>query len=207
VSDLSNEASATPSDTIGIGIPKNVKATKGNAQVSLSWGAVMGAATYNIYWATNPGVTTGSDSITGITKAAHVHTSLTNYTTYYYRITALDASGDASGLSDEVSATPDTSGSDLAPKNVVATPGTGQIVITWDPVNGGLSYDIYRDTSPGITENSPKVVDKLPVGSSSYTDSNVTAGTTYYYKVGVWVDAGGKYELHLSKEVSAMPSK
>ncbi len=207
VSGLSNEASATPSDTIGIGIPQGVKATKGNAQVTLSWNAVIGAATYNIYWASNPGVTTGSDSVTGITKAAYDHTGLTNFIPYYYKVNAVDASGDVSGLSVEVSATPDTSGSGNGPQNVVATPGSGQIIITWDPVNGGVSYSVYGDTSPGITETSPIVVSKLPEGTSSFTHTPVPAGTTYYYKVSVYIKEGANYNQYLSKEVSATPTK
>ncbi len=206
-SGLSNEASATPSDSIPIGVPQGVKATKGNAQVTLSWNTVVGAAAYNIFWATDSVVSIQSDSISGISKGPYIHTGLTNFTTYYYKINAEDANGNTSDLSIEVNATPDTSGSDLAPKNVVATPGTGQVVITWDPVNGGLGYAVYGDTKPGITEKSPLVGDKLPEGSSSYTHTPVPAGTTYYYKVGVWIKVGSDYDLHLSKEVSATPTK
>ncbi len=207
-SDLSNEASATPSDTISIGIPQKVKATKGDAQVGLSWGAVVGAVKYNIHWATTAGVTDGSPSIPVTGKPNYIHTGLTNGTTYYYRVNAEDADGDKSELSLEVSATPDTSSSDQTPKNVVATPGAGSIAITWDAVNEGEVYSIFGNTSPGITSKSPTIASKLPKETTSYTHTPVTAGTTYYYKVGVYIESSsGKWELFLSKEVSATPTK
>ncbi len=199
-SDLSNEASATPSDTILIGVPQDVKATKGNAEVTLYWGAVVGAATYNVYWATDSGVTTSSNSITDITKTPYVHTGLTNFTTYYYRISALDASSNASGLSVEVSATPDTNVSDQAPKNVVATAGTGEVVITWDPVTGADGYNVYGGTDPVIDLKNPIAPG---ITSTSYTHTGLTSGTTYYYKVG---SVFGK-DVFLSNMVSAIPSK
>jgi fibronectin type 3 domain-containing protein len=200
VSGLSNEASATPSDTIPVGVPQNVKAIKGNAQVTLSWGAVISAATYNVYWATDSGVTTSSDSITGISKIGYTHTGLTNYTTYYYRVSALDASGNASGLSVEVSATPDTAVSDLAPKNVVATAGTGEVVITWDPVTGADGYNVYGGTDPVIDLKTPLI---SGITTTTHTHTGLTSGTTYYYKV---ASVFGK-DTFLSKMVSAIPSK
>ncbi len=204
---LSNEVSAKPSEDIPIAPPEKVTAQKGDKSVTLSWGAVIGAATYNVYWATKAGITLNADSITGITKTGYTHSGLTNLTTYYYRVSALDGSGKASDLSVEVSATPDTSSSGHGPKNVVATPGSGKITLTWDLVNGGLGYVIFGDTKPGITDQSPTVGDKLPANVNTFTHDNLTAGTTYYYKVGVWVQGnGGKYELYLSKEVSAKPA-
>ncbi len=199
-SDLSNEAGATPSDTIPIGVPQGVTATKGNAQVTLSWKAVVGASTYNIYWATDSGVTTSSDSISGISKFPYTHTGLTNFTTYYYRVNAQDTSGKTSDLSVEVNATPDTSVSDLAPKNVVATPGTGQIIITWDPVTGADGYNVYGGTDPVIDLKNPIA---SGITSTTYTHTGLTSGTTYYYKV---ASVFGK-DVYLSNMVSAIPSK
>lgn len=85
--------------------PGGVAASAGNAQVTVSWGAVSGATSYNVYWATSSGVlkSTGT-KITGASNP-HTHTGLTNGTTYYYMVTAANAAGE-SVESSEASATP-----------------------------------------------------------------------------------------------------
>ncbi len=199
-SDLSNEASATPSDTIPLDIPK-VTAKKGNAQVTLEWSAITGAASYTIFWDTATGVNDQSDTIiVAAAKPGYLHTGLTNYTTYYYRVNAVDAGGTASALSDEVSATPDTVVSDLVPKNVVATAGAGQVTISWDEVTGADAVFINWATSPNFTKPEGTIKDNVV---SPYTHSGLTAGKTYYYRVAAW-DGKDVYE---SKEVSATPTK
>lgn len=86
-------------------VPGGVSASAGNEQVTVSWGAVSGATSYNIYWATSSGVLKSTD--TKITGAAspHTHIGLTNGTTYYYVVTAVNAAGE-SAESSEASATP-----------------------------------------------------------------------------------------------------
>lgn len=65
-----------------------------------------------------------------------------------------------------------------APTNLDAVGGIFQIDVSWDAVTGASSYTLERatagggwtDTFPGLTTN-------------SYTDTNVTPGTTYSYRV------------------------
>ncbi len=195
---LSAEVSAIPDTNITLD-PPNVTATKGNSMVTLAWKTVAGAVKYNIYWATSAGVTTQSDSIPGIEKEVYTHTGLTNNTTYYYRVNAMDANGNKSALSDEVNATPDTVVSDLVPKNVVATAGAGQVTISWDEVTGADAMVIYCATEPNFTK--PEETIKTP--TNPHTHSGLTPGTTYYYRVVAW-DGKDTYE---SVEVSATPTK
>jgi hypothetical protein len=98
----SAEVSATP-----MGTPTGVSAYPGNAQVTIAWNPVSGATSYNIYWAILPGVTPGSGNVISGAVSPHVHTGLTNQTTYYYVVVA--AVGAAEGPpSAEVWATPNT---------------------------------------------------------------------------------------------------
>ena len=85
--------------------PTGVTATAGNGQVSISWSPVSGATSYNIYWSTATGVTkTTGTKITGATSS-YTHTGLTNGTTYYYVVTAVNSNGESSESS-QVSGTP-----------------------------------------------------------------------------------------------------
>lgn len=85
--------------------PSGVTATAGNAQVTISWSAVSGATSYNIYWATTTGVSTSSpNKITGATSP-HIQTGLTNGTAYFFVVTAVSANGESS-VSSQVTATP-----------------------------------------------------------------------------------------------------
>lgn len=78
--------------------PQNVQVASGNAAATLSWDAVPGAQTYNLYRATNSGLTKsnyaslpGGTKLAGQTSPALV-TSLTNGTTYYFLVTATKGS-------------------------------------------------------------------------------------------------------------------
>ena len=90
--------------------PTNLGATPGNAQVSLGWTAVSGATGYNVKRSTSNGGPYGNVA-TNVTGTSFVNTGLANGTTYYYVVTAVNASGE-SGVSAQVSATPSATGGD-----------------------------------------------------------------------------------------------
>ncbi len=188
---LSAEVSATPYAAA----PTNIVATAGDGQVAVSWTAATGATSYNIYYSTNSNVTTGSTEIASATSGQAI-TGLTNGTLYYFAVTSVTGSIE-SGLSTIVSATPTTSLT--APVNVVATAGTSQNTISWNPVTNATSYNLYWSTTAGVTTSSTKITGV----TSPYTQLSLTGGTPYYYKVSAQ-DAGG--EGPLSSEVSATPN-
>ena len=173
---------------------------------------------YNLYSSTTPGVTNESTVMAnlrlGVTDdeiAFHVDTNLTNGSTYYYRLEVEDAEGNVSILSPEVSASPDpnvpadTTSISLGnfPTNVTATAGNGQITISWTPAVGSeLMHGIYWSNQQGITlENTPKDNAFWDI-QSPFVHTGLDNSKTYYYRVAVW---DGK-EVHLSKEVSAVPN-
>lgn len=95
----------TTTPTTALSAPTGVSATAGNGQATISWNAVSGATSYNIYWSTTSGVTkTSGTKITDATSP-YSHTGLTNGTTYYHVVTAVNSSGE-SVESAQVSAVP-----------------------------------------------------------------------------------------------------
>lgn len=103
-----DEVSATPMSKLTA--PQNLAAVAGDSTVTLTWDAVLNATSYNIYWSVAPGITSDTGyTISGVTSP-YSHTSLTNGSTFYYRVSASN-NGSEGPLSEEVSATPSAQGS------------------------------------------------------------------------------------------------
>src|SRR5437764_15176723 len=62
-----------------------------------------------------------------------------------------------------------------APLNVHATPGDGQVSLSWSAANGATGYQVLRRTS---TTSYSQVA--TPSGTS-FNDTGVTNGTQYFY--------------------------
>lgn len=94
-----------PQPTTSPTAPSGANASADNGHVLISWNEVSGATSYNVYWSTTSGVTkTSGTKITG-TTTPYTHANLTNGTTYYYIVTAVNSSGE-SVASAQTSATP-----------------------------------------------------------------------------------------------------
>jgi uncharacterized protein YjdB len=187
---------ATCAVTVGSSVPTGVKAAAGNGQITISWTAVSGAASYNLYWSTTGGVSTATGNrITGVTSP-YTQTGLTDGTPYYYVITAVTA-GAESSASAQVTATPQ--GPPGAPTLPSAVSGTGQVTISWAAVSGATSYNLYWSTTSGVTTTTGT---QIPNVTSPYTQTSLANGTTYYYVVTAVNGAG---ESTASAQVSAVP--
>lgn len=75
----------------------------------------------------------------------------------------------------------------FAPTGLTASAGNAQITLNWNGSSSATSYNIYRGTSSGAESATPIVTG---VTAADYTDTGLTNGTTYYYKVKA-VSGGG----------------
>jgi len=176
--------------------PTNLTANAGNGQVALSWTSAAGATSYTVWRST----TSGSGYVqiaSGILTTSYTNTGLTNGNTYYYVVQAVNGSG-SSPNSNEASATPNCQ-LPLAPTGLTPSAGNGQVALTWQPSSGASGYNVKRATSNG----GPYTTVAPGVTGTSYTDTTVTNGTTYYYVVSALSGCG---ESSNSSQVSATPS-
>ncbi|MFH0791627.1 MAG: carboxypeptidase regulatory-like domain-containing protein [bacterium] len=91
-------------------------------------------------------------------------------------------------------------GAPSTPSGLSATvAGSSQINLSWTAVSGATSYDVYRSDS--LNGAYPRLGDEPTVGVvTSYSNTGLSAGTTYYYQVSALNDSG---ESAASSAVSA----
>jgi hypothetical protein len=92
-----------------------------------------------------------------------------------------------------------------APTGVTATAASStQIDLSWSAVNGAQGYRIYRSTTAGqaVTAMTDILGGAVTV-ATNHSDSGLTAGTTYYYKI---VAANSSGDSAASTEVSVTTS-
>ena len=83
---------------------------------------------------------------------------------------------------------------------LAATPSSTEIDLSWTPTTGAATYTVRRAKSSGAEKVLPRGQGQgLTV--TSYTDSDVTTGTTYFYKVDA-LDANDN-RITTSNEVSS----
>jgi hypothetical protein len=187
--------------------PSALTASAGNSQVSLLWTAPAGAASYNLYYSTSTGVTPANGTkISGIVANSHTHSGLTNATTYYYVVTAVNANGE-SAPSNQASATPSApvpAGGALppAPSALTAAGGNSQISLAWTASPGAMSYNLYWATNAGVTPANGTTISGIL--TNSYAHSGLAPGTGPYHYIVTAVNANG--ESVPSNEASATPA-
>jgi len=201
ITGTSGSLSHTTSTTLMVALapPTSLSATPASGQVSLSWTAPVGASGYQIKRSTvsgGPYATVGCSSGTSFVDAG-----LSNGTTYFYVVSATysgsPVAGGASADSSEVSATPQGATAPQPPTGLGATPGNAQVSLSWTASSGATTYNVKRATVTG----GPYTTVGSPVGTS-FTNTGLTNGTTYFYVVTA-VNASG--ESGNSAEVSATP--
>ena len=135
--------------------PTNLTALAGNAQATLTWHASPGAASYNVYRSTSSGAEVRIQ--TGLTTTSFTDSGLTNSTTYFYQVSAVNSVSEGS-RSNERSATPSAPATAPgAPSLNSASAGNGSVALAWSaPSDGGSAitgYKVYRGmASAGASE-------------------------------------------------------
>jgi len=155
--------------------PTGLTATPGNP-IRLVWNSTVSATNYNVQRATQsngPYTTIGTTPI-----ATFTDTNVTNGTTYFYAVSAVDLAGQSPD-SAQVSVT--ACATATAPTGVavlLTTSNSPAIFVQWNVSPGATGYNVLRSTS-----GTP--FDSLASGlaTTNFTDTNLVPETVYYYVV------------------------
>src|SRR5207237_6854223 len=151
--------------------PTGLKAPPGDGRVALSWNAAGGATGYNVY----RGTASGSEALlqSGVTGTTFTDTGLANGTTYFYRVSGVNAAGEGP-QSAEVSATPRVA----APTNLTATAvSPDQIDLTWtDNSAAETGFVVEWAADSAFTAGFTSV--SLGADTTAYSATGLTAITT-----------------------------
>ena len=175
--------------------PTGLTATSGNATVSLTWSPSSGATSYNAYRGTTAGGDSSTAIATGLTGTSYTNTGLTNGTTYYYKVAAVNSTG-TSGQSNEASATPTASLTAVDQIDCGSSSAVSPFVADEFFSAGNEFSSTATINTSGVTNAAPAAVYQTVRWNSSftYTIPNLTAGSTYTVRLHfcelTWTAAG-----------------
>jgi fibronectin type 3 domain-containing protein len=196
-------SSASGSCSVVPAAPTGLTATASSSStIGLSWSAVTAPAnctisSYKVYGSTTSGFTPSSSNLLGSpTGTTFSNTGLAASTTYYYVVEALDADGNSAASTQASAETAAASCSAVpsAPTGLTATASSSSVIgLSWTavtpPANCTIStYNLYGSTSSGFTPSASNLLTSTT--GTSYSNTGLTASTTYYYVVEA-VDADG----------------
>jgi len=179
-------AAVSTADATAPSVPTNLQGTGASAsQVNLTWTAStdnVGVTGYRVYRNGSQVGTTAS--------ASYSDTGLSEVTSYSYRVAAYDAAGNTSSQCTAVAVSTLDATAPSVPTNLQATVvSTSRIDLSWTASTDNVAvtgYRVYRDGS----------LIASPAGTS-YSDTGLSAGTTYGYRVAA-TDAAGNASAQCS---------
>lgn len=207
VSGISSISTLTGSGTLGqvitvAGIPAaptGLGATPGNTQVVLSWTASASATSYNVLRSLTNG--SGYSSIaTNVSPTTYTDTGLTNGTTYYYVVQAVNSSG-TSGNSNQASATPSIPTPGI-PTSLMATGLLREVDLTWTASSNATTYNVKR----ALITGGPYSTIATGVSGTSYNNTGLADVTTYYYVVSAVNTSGESANSTLASATTTTPT-
>ena len=129
-----------------------------------------------------------------ITETTYTDYGLNTNTTYYYKVTPVNAGGMATnGISTTRPA---------APAGLTAVAGNAQVTLTWPASIGATGYLVLRGTGGGNATNTIA----SGITATNYTDTALTNGVTYFYVVEAIGTAATSGDSPAARATPAIPN-
>ncbi|GHD45400.1 DNRLRE domain-containing protein [Mycetocola manganoxydans] len=180
-------------DTTAPSIPANLAGSFADGSVELEWDASTDNASvqgYRVYRGTSADFTADASSLVEEVPGTTWSDDEPAIGTYFYRVAAVDGSGNASQATDSVEVTVTDTVAPSVPADVSATVSGSSAAVTWSASTdnvGVTGYAVYRgDSADFETSDSSRIAE---VTGTTYTDAGLEPGD-YFYKV-TSVDAAG----------------
>ncbi len=176
--------------SLGPAAPSNLTATAAsNSQINLAWtDKSTNESGFYVERKTGSGGTYAQIAALGANVQSYSNTGLTTGTTYYYRVRAYNGSGNSS-YSNEANATTLSGTPPTAPSSLTATAAAwNQINLAWrDNSSNETGFYIERKTGASGTYAQ---IGSVGAGVKTYSNTGLTAGTIYYYRVRAYNGGG-----------------
>lgn len=157
----------------------------GVKKANLTWTQVDGADGYAIYRATSADGPYTQIATFAASRSSCTATGLTTGTTYYFRVAAYYVNESGARVYGTRSLAKSIVPSPIAPTGLTGTAYGQSVKLTWNKVTGVAGYRIFRATGTG------SYVAVADVTGTSYTDTGLSIGQTYRYKVSAYMNVSG----------------
>jgi len=156
--------------------------------ITVEWPPVFGAVGYNVYRSTNLLDSYGYPGgyLYSTTSTSFTNNGLSAGTTYYYKISAYNSSGESEISSSYGSP---TTIPDVPVCLITNAVSSNSITINWCSVTGATGYNVYRGPSSSGTYS--YLYNK---NSTSFTNNGLSSNTNYCYKVSAY-NSGGESDV------------
>ena len=169
-------------------IIKAAAVSAGSRSIQVTWSPVSGASGYEIYRSTTKSGTYSKVYTASSTAKSYTNTSLVTGKTYYYKVRGFCGSGNTpifSDFSETASAIPTIP----APKLTVVPVSSTKNRLTWGVLTDVSGYEVHRSTTKSGSYS--KIFTSADWPTAIYTNTGLTTGKTYYYKIRAFISSGG----------------
>lgn len=136
-------------------VPANLNATATYNSVTISWDAVVGAASYDLLF---------NGATYNLGRNTYLFTGLKPQTSYTYAVRAKNEAGDSAYTSTRTVTT--LQAPPAVPENLKATSTSDTVIITWGEVSGATDYDVLFDEIVYSVTAATKIITGLVPGTS-----------------------------------------
>jgi fibronectin type 3 domain-containing protein len=205
--------------------PTGVVVYPGNNCNLVTWPVIPGATSYNLYrsvagtsYALLTNGVLGPVCGSGTNKASYLDSSAVNGANYNYEVQSANPAGISAASSPSNAATPDPglaatapaapTGLTATPAGSLATPGIGQVNLSWTASPGANYYSIQRSTVVNNGDGTNVILGTILLNNTntttSYVDATPTCGSIYMYAVSA-TSAGGTSPVSAGVIVKPVP--
>jgi len=174
-------------------ISPNDGATGISPSPTLDWESSSGAETYRVQITTSSDFSSLAVDNSGLTSTQYSASGLSNGTTYYWRVNASNSAGSSNWSASRKFSTESSSSTTAPSAPTLNTPDDGATGVSTSPSldwNSSTNADTYRLQLATTSDFSSLVTDSSGLTSTQYSASELSNGTTYYWKINASNSAG-----------------